>query len=356
MSRASTSALPTDKIPLPAFLQMLVTGSGCTMQQAMAIAAKIYKAHGTPEQLGQLSTLQLEAMGLGGNDCKAVMTAIAKAGYKAAAKGKASTSTAASTGSSTPARKKRKRVSDLDSPLPSTSNTKEEHVDLSFDEVLDEQVLTTKSVVVNRAPVMNAWAMIVCERLGFQRAEALSIGAAYTEMNAISKGVSIGVFDPKKGKGVELAKTDSQPFVDIMGRRISVMKTRNDTWRALVKGEPVDPAEPHGYIKRAFRQTLPHVLGAMRLLAQSFAPSELNDRGYGLYAEFRPSTVEWGARSEMQIDNILSLRKSQVVGAGAAEVHQTTPVVHEAAPEEASEPLAKRAKPTEDTIECARDE
>lgn len=37
------------------------------------------------------------------------------------------------------------------------------------------QAIRTKSVVTNRAPVMNLWAMVVCERLGFQRAAALSI-------------------------------------------------------------------------------------------------------------------------------------------------------------------------------------
>jgi hypothetical protein len=38
------------------------------------------------------------------------------------------------------------------------------------------QVLQLKSTVVNRAPVMTAWATIVAERLGFRREEALSIG------------------------------------------------------------------------------------------------------------------------------------------------------------------------------------
>lgn len=33
-----------------------------------------------------------------------------------------------------------------------------------------------KSVVVNRAPVMSAWATVVAERMGFKREEALSIG------------------------------------------------------------------------------------------------------------------------------------------------------------------------------------
>ena len=54
---------------------------------------------------------------------------------------------------------------------------------LDFDELLDEAALATKSTVVNRAPIMMAWAFIVAERLGFQRAEALSIGASPTFNN-----------------------------------------------------------------------------------------------------------------------------------------------------------------------------
>ena len=45
-----------------------------------------------------------------------------------------------------------------------------------FKEVVDEDLLRMKSAVINRAPVMTAWAMVVAERLGFRREEALSIG------------------------------------------------------------------------------------------------------------------------------------------------------------------------------------
>ena len=41
------------------------------------------------------------------------------------------------------------------------------------------QVLRSKYTVTNRAPVMMAWAVVVAERLGFQREEALSIGAPF---------------------------------------------------------------------------------------------------------------------------------------------------------------------------------
>jgi hypothetical protein len=108
-----------------------------------------------------------------------------------------------------------------------------------FKEILDEDLLKIKGTVINRAPIMTAWAAIVAERLGFEREEALSIGEAilrqpidnanfaisriasvYTEMNAVSKGLSIGVYSPGKGKEAQLSVTDgAQPYVDLMGRR-----------------------------------------------------------------------------------------------------------------------------------------
>jgi len=42
----------------------------------------------------------------------------------------------------------------------------------------------------------------------------------YTEMNAVSKGASIGVYTPDKGKETVKKSMDrSQPYVDLMGRR-----------------------------------------------------------------------------------------------------------------------------------------
>lgn len=114
-----------------------------------------------------------------------------------------------------------------------------------------------KFTVINRAPIMTVWSFVVAERLGFQREEALSIGmsinyapnttlakvlldalslflriwiawleltsireaSVYTEMNAISKGVSLGIYGEGKRKGIEASKDGSQPYVDLMGRR-----------------------------------------------------------------------------------------------------------------------------------------
>jgi hypothetical protein len=41
---------------------------------------------------------------------------------------------------------------------------------------LDEDALEHKATVMNRAPIMMAWACVVAKRLGFSRKEALSIG------------------------------------------------------------------------------------------------------------------------------------------------------------------------------------
>ena len=50
---------------------------------------------------------------------------------------------------------------------------------LDFHELLDEDALEHKATVVNRAPIMMAWACVVAERLGFSREEALSIGTRH---------------------------------------------------------------------------------------------------------------------------------------------------------------------------------
>ena len=85
---------------------------------------------------------------------------------------------------------------------------------------------------------MTAWAAVVAEKLKFTRAEALSIGnvldplltvtgslidrcvsnsaSVYTEMNASSKAVALGIFH--KDKDTDYVAGSSQPYVELMGR------------------------------------------------------------------------------------------------------------------------------------------
>ena len=89
-------------------------------------------------------------------------------------------------------------------------------------------------------------------------------------------------------------------------------QTASGAWRALSSGMPVAPSSAFSYITRALRQTAPYVLGALRLLAGSYAPAELNRRGFALYADFRPDVQEWGGRAEVRCTTILSLRSKTV--------------------------------------------
>ncbi|KAI0832385.1 hypothetical protein BC628DRAFT_1346466 [Trametes gibbosa] len=312
------------KIPLPAFLKMLTSGN-VPPSRAMAVAGKIYKTHSTPEQLSMLTDFSLESAGIAEKDLrKQVLSAVRKAGYKGKSTARSSsTATSPNGGASSSAGKagpsktdgkperKRRRDDDRNELLPSKPRQEgDAYGSLEFDEVLDEEVLQTKFAVINRAPIMMAWAFVVAERLSFGREEALSIASAYTEMNAVTKGVSLGIYRDDSQRGKEASRTGSQPYVELMGRRVPLYQTASAQWHALSNGSPVAPTAAFSYIRRALRQTAPHVVGALRLLAASYAPAELNAKGFALYADFRPTSEGWGERAEVRCSTILGLRKS----------------------------------------------
>ncbi|KAJ3570201.1 hypothetical protein NP233_g4562 [Leucocoprinus birnbaumii] len=189
----------------------------------------------TPSQISEITDPKLAAAGLSDKeDRKLSLAAFRKAGY--VYKGKTVTkkeaidkniaespgagpSTLSTNLASSPSKRKRKHSINTNEYLPDGSQ-EEYKGSLEFHEIMDEEKLRNKSCVINRAPIMTAWSMIVAECLGFRRDEALSIASVYTEMNAISKGVSIGIYKEGKGQGMEASSTGSQPYVDIMGRRM----------------------------------------------------------------------------------------------------------------------------------------
>jgi len=166
-------------------------------------------------------------------------------------------------------------------------------------------------------------------------------------MNAISKGVSIGVYDKKRETDLKVAHSgEAQPYVDLLGRRVPLYRSASGAWRAFTAeddGRSSTPGAAYSYITRALRQTAPAVLGAMRLLAESHSdPMELNRVGFGLYADFRPAVSGWGERGELRCEVLLSLRKKQTespddsrkggtgVETGVNEVDNQTVVKYEA--------------------------
>jgi hypothetical protein len=61
-------------------------------------------------------------------------------------------------------------------------------------------------VMVNRAPVLTLGAAVVAEVLGFEHDEALTLGRAVAGLNAYSKGVSMGLFQPTPTEVKELTE------------------------------------------------------------------------------------------------------------------------------------------------------
>ncbi|MEO8139454.1 MAG: hypothetical protein ABI742_07410 [Gemmatimonadota bacterium] len=169
----------------------------------------------------------------------------------------------------------------------------------------------TASLLVNRAPVLTIWAMIVAERLGHSRATALTLGKALAGMNAQSKGRRLGIYDEATTKpGTSKVKKPAAPppkSVSLLGRAIAVTKTASGL-RAIAKDVPVTPASVERYLTQKFGAALPEVEAAMREVAESYSPKRLAEIGFTLYEKFRPEIPEgvkgWGAKGRLSLETI----------------------------------------------------
>lgn len=176
--------------------------------------------------------------------------------------------------------------------------------------------MTDVRLTINRAPVLTMWAAVVAERLGFDRATALTLGQAVAGLSAYAKGVSLGIIEPKpelvRERGDELAEGESL-HVDLLGRAVPVVRTPEGL-RAVSKGKPGKPAQIEKYLAGKFGDQLEAARAAMAELAASQAPADLYRRGFRLYEAFRPSVPAgeggWGAKGELDLAVIRKLKGS----------------------------------------------
>jgi len=170
-----------------------------------------------------------------------------------------------------------------------------------------------RTISINRAPVLTLWAAVVAERLGFRRAEVLTLGRAVAGLNAYAKGVSLGLFTPS-AKTVEdhrkKLKAGKTLSVDLLHRAVPVTRTPNGL-RALSKDRPISPESVERYLERAFGDALGDAREAMMGLAKSLPPSQIATRAYRIYEDFRPDVPEgargWGAKGNLDITRIRML-------------------------------------------------
>ncbi|HEX9075733.1 MAG TPA: hypothetical protein VF932_08120 [Anaerolineae bacterium] len=167
-------------------------------------------------------------------------------------------------------------------------------------------------IKINRAPVLTLWAVVVAQRLGYDRAAALTLGKSVAGLNAQSKGQRLGIYHPREATPEEKKKRkQGEEFeVQILGRAVPALETEGGI-RAAIKGKAIPPESVERYLQQKFREDLPDVEGAMKELARSFKPQELAARAYLLYEGFRPEIPEgtrgWGAQGELDLDKIRSL-------------------------------------------------
>ena len=174
--------------------------------------------------------------------------------------------------------------------------------------------MAKNKIKINRAPVLTLWAMVVAQRLGYDRSAALTLGKSVAGLNAQSKGQRLGIYHPREATPEEIKKRkQGDEFqVQILGRAVPALETEQG-YRAAVKGKAIEPDTVEHYLRQKFGDDLPAVEAAMKELARSFKPQELASRAYMLYEEFRPEIPEgsrgWGAQGELDLNQIRSLAK-----------------------------------------------
>src|SRR6266542_4280944 len=174
--------------------------------------------------------------------------------------------------------------------------------------------MAKKKIKINRAPVLTMWAVIVAERLGYKKDEALTLGKAVAGLNAQSKGRRLGIYEEKteeeKKKEAKKEKPIKTEFVEILGRGVPAIKTPQGL-RAAVKGKPIHAESVETYLEQKFGEELDEARAAMEKLAKAYTPKQLETKAYDLYEKFRPEIPEgtkgWGAKGELDLDYIRSL-------------------------------------------------
>jgi hypothetical protein len=174
--------------------------------------------------------------------------------------------------------------------------------------------MATKTISINRAPVLTLWAAVVAQRLGFNEDEALSLGKAVAALNAQTKGRRLGIFKPHEENPTKAREKErgEEFWVEICGRPVPAKNT-DDGIRAVKGTQVIEPDGVRRYLESKFGDDLKAVCSAMTKLAKAFKPKELADRAFGLYERFRPSIPEgvkgWGAKGVLDLGVIEGLAK-----------------------------------------------
>src|SRR5438309_7094531 len=113
---------------------------------------------------------------------------------------------------------------------------------MSWAEEQGKRRMATRSVSINRAPVLTLWAAVVAQRLGFDEDEALTLGKVLAGLNAQAKGRRLGIFKPheEKAKKAREKERGERFWIEVLGRPVPATNTE-DGIRAVRGSKPIDP-------------------------------------------------------------------------------------------------------------------
>jgi hypothetical protein len=113
-------------------------------------------------------------------------------------------------------------------------------------------------VMVNRAPVLTLWAAVVAEVLGFDHDESLTLGRAVAGLNAYSKGVSLGLFQPTPKEVQEQRRKRRKEETVTVGplHRAALAKHTDEGLRALSGESPIPPESVQKYLESKVGDTV----------------------------------------------------------------------------------------------------
>lgn len=171
---------------------------------------------------------------------------------------------------------------------------------------MTESFMNSRTITINRAPVLTLWPSVVAQRLGFNKNESLSLGKALAGLTAQTKGRRLGIYQPHEegAKKAREKKRGEEFFIELMGRPVPTKNT-GDGIRAVSGNKVVSPDSAARYLEGKFGDDLGAVRAVMQRLAKSYPRAELGHHAFGLYERFRPSIPEgvkgWGAKGELDL-------------------------------------------------------
>src|SRR6266851_5539204 len=113
--------------------------------------------------------------------------------------------------------------------------------------------MATRTISINRAPVLTLWAAVVAQRLGFDEDEALTLGKALAGLNAQAKGRRLGIFKPHEEKPHKARERErgEEFWIELCGRPLPARNTE-DGIRAVRGTEVIEPDGVRRYLESKF--------------------------------------------------------------------------------------------------------